>query len=128
MFLDSYIIDGIEQATNLLLNKAKLYTPEDTMLLQNSTKELPVTNIFWMISWWLINETPYAAYVEYWVMSKSYNYYKAGGRRAGWHPFYTWVGARMFTRAQFENENQVRLIVMNKINEWIRAFNSQNKK
>lgn len=125
--LDKYIIDWVKEATNLLLEKVRLQTPEDTGELQSNNKKQPTTNTWWIVKWWLINETPYWPYVEYWVGWKSYNYYKWWWRRRWWSPFYTGVWARMFTKSQFENQNRVREIIIKHINQWIKVLNSQKK-
>ena len=116
------MINGINKATKLLLKKAKDLTPEDTYKLQKNNKEQKIENTNWIISWWLINTTPYAKYVEYWV-GRKYNYYKWSGRRRGWKPFYSWVGARMYSKTQFENQTNVRNIIIEEINKWIQALN-----
>lgn len=123
--LDSYIIRWVEQATDLLLNEVQKQTPEDTWNLQSNNKKINVSNSNWIISWWVINETPYALFVEYWVQSKQYNYYKDWGRKKWWSPFYRGIGARMFTKAQFENQRKVRDIILSQINKGIKDFNSK---
>lgn len=125
--LDSYIKRWIWEATTFLMEKVKAQTPEDTWELQNNNKTQPITESWWIISWWLINETPYWPYVEYWVNWKSYNYYKSGWRKNWWTPFYRGIWARMFTKAQFENQTKVREIIMKHINQWIKDFNSKKK-
>lgn len=131
--LDSYIRKWIEEATTFLMDKVKAQTPEDTWELQSNNKTQPITESWWIISWWLINDTPYWPYVEYWVNWKAYNYYKNGWRRSWWSPFFKWwdfngmLWARMFTKSQFENQSKVRDILMKYINQWIKDFNSKKK-
>ena len=126
--LDSYIMNWMTEATDFLLQKVKDQTPEDTRELQNNNRKQPTTNNWMIVKWWLINETTYWPYVEYWVNWKAYNYYKWGWRRSWWKPFYKWIWARMFTKAQFENQNIVRDIFIKRINQWIKNFNSQKNK
>jgi len=125
--LDSYIRQWLMEATDFLMWKVIEQTPEDTWELQSNNKKQPITESWWIIRWWLINETPYWPYVEYWVSWKSYNYYKGWGRKRWATPFYTGIWARMFTKAQFENQRQVREIIMKHINQWIKDFNSKKK-
>lgn len=126
--LDRYIVDWMHEVTEFLLWKVREQTPEDTWELQSNNREQPISNNWIIVKWWLINETSYWPYVEYWVGSKSYNYYKWGWRRKWWKPFYIWVWARMFTKAQFENWNRIREIFIRHINQWIKDFNSQKNK
>jgi hypothetical protein len=126
--LANFIIQWVENALNFLKDKVDKQTPEDTGLLSQNNKKQPVRKIWDWIKWTLINETPYAPYVEYWVWGKSYNYYKNGGRKSWASPFYRGVWARMYTKAQFENQNTVRNLIMEKINEWIKIFNNTKKK
>lgn len=121
--LETYIKTWIEKWVELLLKEAEKNTPEDTYKLQEGNKKQPIRQQGDIISWWLINETEYAPYVEYGVSGKKYNYYKWGGRRAGWSPFYSWVGARMYSKAQFENEKEVKSIIEGEINKFIRQLN-----
>lgn len=124
--LDNYIKQWIEEATTFLMDKVKAQTPEDTWELQSNNKKQPITSVWWIIKWWLINETPYAQYVEY-VNWPAKNYYKDGGRRKWAKPFYTGQWARMFTKSQFENQSKVMDILMKYINQWIKDFNSKKK-
>ena len=125
--LDNYIIKWIREASDMFLQKVRLQTPEDTGELQSNNELQPIINTWWIIKWWVINETPYWPYVEYWVNWKSYNYYKWGWRRLWWSPFYRGIWARMFTKSQFENQTKARGIIINYINQWIRDFNSKKK-
>lgn len=123
---DSYIITGINKAVDLLKEKADIQTPVDYGDLIANTKKKQTRREWNAITWWLINETEYAEYVEYGVW-KSYNYYKDGNRRKWWKPFHTWEGARMFTKAQFENESKARAIIEAEIDKGIQFINNQSK-
>jgi len=57
--LDSYIIKWIREASDMFLQKVRLQTPEDTGELQSNNKSQPIINTWWIIKWWIINETPY---------------------------------------------------------------------
>jgi len=59
------------------------------------------------------------------VKNKNYNYYKSWWRRLGGKPFYSGIGAQMYTKTQFENESKVRDIIMEQINLGIKAFNKK---
>lgn len=125
---DKYIRNFVREASEFLLQKVKDQTPEDTWELQSNNLIIPLTDDWTTVRWGVENRTPYWPFVEYWVNSRSYNYYKNGWRRRWASPFYTWVWARMFTKAEFENGKEIMNIFEKNLNEWIRAFNSQTKK
>lgn len=78
-------------------------TPEDTKTLLQGNKVVSATNQWWVIVGQVRNDTEYAAFVEFWVMGKRYQY-----RKPKWNIFYIWVGARMFTRAANDTQNAIR--------------------
>lgn len=96
----------IEWAVNKSLNTLKIAidnkTPEDTKtLLWNNKIDFAIT-ILDTTSWKIYNDTPYWLFVEYWVMSKKYNYNKPK-----WSIFYRWIWARMFTRWFDETKQEI---------------------
>jgi len=119
---NSYIRQGIDKATDLLMVEAKKRTPEDTFELQKWHQKQPIVDSNWLISGWLVNKVSYAKYVEFGV-GKSYNYYKDWGRRKWASPFTSWIGARMYSKTQFENEKQVKAILEQYINQGIKNLN-----
>ena len=102
-------------------------TPIDTSTLIGNNIIIPATINWNIISWKVINETEYAPYVEYWVQGKGYNYYK-GDRKSWWSPFYSWVWARMFTRTRDETEAEVKAMIEQELNLYIKSLNAKNGK
>lgn len=81
-----------------LLKDIQKNTPEDTYSLINWYSAgiiIDGDNITYRI----INKEDYFLYVEYGVQDRVYNYYKWWWRRAWGSPFYSWVWARMVTKA-----------------------------
>jgi len=89
-------------------------TPESTKTLLWNNKQVKARKLWNNYIWSVENDTEYAVYVEYWVWWKDFNYNKPK-----WSNFYSWVGARMFTRTQDEEENEVSNIINKEIEKWI---------
>lgn len=88
-------IEGMNEAIEILKDEADRQTPEDTGTLLYWNTIIPVERKGNVLEGSLENQTDYALYVEMGVRSKSYNYHKPKGK-----VFYTWIGARMFTKAR----------------------------
>ena len=83
-------------------------TPEDTFELKKKNKmQLPRMEWTHMVAR-VTNDDEKWVYVEYGHEPKEYNYYKNSWRRKWWEPFYSWVGARMFSRTKKEMESTIR--------------------
>jgi len=112
--IDKSITDWINKATKYLKDKVDEKTPEDTKTLLWNNKQVKARKLWNNYIWSVENDTEYAVYVEYWVWWKDFNYNKPK-----WNNFYSWVGARMFTRTQDEEENEVSNIINKEIEKWI---------
>jgi hypothetical protein len=112
--IDKSITDWINKATKYLKDKVDEKTPESTKTLLWNNKQVKARKLWNNYIWSVENDTEYAVYVEYWVWWKDFNYNKPK-----WSNFYSWVGARMFTRTQDEEENEVSNIINKEIEKWI---------
>ena len=112
--IDKSITDWINKATKYLKDKVDEKTPEDKKTLLWNNKQVKARKLWNNYIWSVENDTEYAVYVEYWVWWKDFNYNKPK-----WNNFYSWVGARMFTRTQDEEENEVSNIINKEIEKWI---------
>lgn len=82
-------------------------TPEDTFeLISRNQTEMPHMEGDSMKAR-VFNDDPKAVFVEYGQEPKAYDYYKSSWRRKGWSPFYSWVGAKMFTRSWTEQKQDI---------------------
>lgn len=112
--IDSLIVDAINAELPWLLNEVKSRTPEDTTRLLGEHEIVKAKKVWWSIVWEVKNDkTPYGVYVEYWVW-RPFNYHKPKGT-----VFRRWVGARMFTLAFDENQEQITKNITKSITEWI---------
>ena len=109
--IDIAIKKGVDNAVEYLKTKIDEKTPEDTFELIKNNKIEKASRNGNKITGKVYNETPYAEYVEYGVRQADYNYYKDSGRRKGLAPFYTGIGARMFTRSADEEEQTLNNII-----------------
>lgn len=100
---------NMKEALEYVKDEVDSKTPEDTKtLLWNNTIE-PIIKLDTKIVWVVSNDTEYAPYVEFWVW-RNYNYNKPKGTI-----FYSWNGARMFTRTADSQQVQEDLtIILNK--------------
>lgn len=82
-------------------------TPEDTFeLISRNQVEMPHIEGESMKAR-VFNDDPKWVYVEYWQDPNTYNYYKQSWRRNGGSPFYSGVGAKMFTRSWKEQKQDI---------------------
>lgn len=102
---------GVNKALEYLKKKIDEKTPEDTFTLIGNNDIEKAIQTGTSIKGSVYNNTEYAQYVEYGVMSKTYNYYKNAGRRGGRAPFYSGIGARMFTKSADEEEQEIYNII-----------------
>lgn len=105
--------DRLEKAINksleTLKNSIDEKTPEDTKTLLGQTRIEQAKQSWNEIIGKVINDnTEYWLYVEYGVKNRAYNYHKPK-----WSVFYSWIGARMFTR-WFDDTKQE---IINNINK-----------
>lgn len=106
------LVKWVNNATKFLKKEVEKRTPEDTKRLLKSNKIVAARPKWDTIVWAVENATPYAAYVEFWVRSRRYNYHKPK-----WTVFYRWVWARMFTRAKNDNQDAVKKIIENALSD-----------
>lgn len=112
--LENEVIAKMNKANKFMKDEIDKQMPEDTGKLTRNTEIEWVRKEWSKIIWTISNDTEYMAYVEFWVKSKTYNYYKNWWRRKWGSPFYSWVGARPFTFSYDSDEN---------INEVQKIFN-----
>jgi hypothetical protein len=108
--INDSIINWINTSLSILKNAIDSHTPEDTRTLLWNNKINRASNISWTIKWSVENNTEYAIYVEYWVRWKSFNYHKPK-----WSVFYSWVWARMFSKALDEKKSEIINIIKSNI-------------
>ena len=110
-FFQKEINKRMRIALDFLEDEIIKWTPEDTWVLINNYEKWDIIQIWDKTIWYIENNTDYAWFVEYWVWKK-YNYYKNWWRKRWWSPFYSWVWARMITKAfeWQENINKVKQI------------------
>lgn len=112
--IENLVKNWINQWLNILNNDIKLKTPIDTWELIWNNIIINAKSDWNTIKGSVYNETKHALYVEYWIKSKNYNYYK-WNRKSWWTPYYIWVWARMFTRAYDEKKVQIMNLIRNSI-------------
>jgi len=104
--VSEWVLIWVNESLDFMNDYAKKISPEDTWKFHKNHKiEKWVLN--WNFAEWRIyNDTDYAAILEYWVKSKSYNYHK--WRR--WWPrkiIHTWVWNRTYSRTLDDNRQDV---------------------
>ena len=109
-----YITKNVEKSLKEAMEEAIKYskkriegrTPEDTKKLVGDYKIDPLKVVWNVFSQKIVNKTPYAFYVEYWVMGQIYKYQKPKGII-----FKLWVGARMMTLTKEEDKEEIAKII-----------------
>jgi hypothetical protein len=106
---------GVDAATARLKLEIDRLTPEDTGRLLSANRTKPATQRPNAVVGAVVNNTPYAQYVEY-GLGRSFNYHKPRGVVA-----FRGIGARMFTRAFDGNKKELVKIVGDEITASLRA-------
>ena len=99
----------------LLSEEINANTPEKSKTLLGNNKVEDAKQIGDMIIAKVSNDTPYAGYVEYWVMWWWYNFHKPA-----WSIFYTapaWEWAWMFRRSTDKKKWEILKIIEKSVNE-----------
>lgn len=115
---EKLLIEAIDEALEYIKQRIDEKTPEDTGDLVENNKIHRAKKVDGVISWSVKNETGYAIYVEY-GRSKTEGVPKAGitfryNKPKGTN-FYTWVGARMFTRTADEEKAFIINLIKTKV-------------
>ncbi len=112
--LDLRVKAWINKALEVLKEDIDTKTPTKSWDLLEGNEIESAEKTGTRFAWKVVNDVDHGKYVEFWVKSSSYNYHK-------WPPtndstiYYSWVGARMFTRGFEEKRNEIKSIIQKAI-------------
>lgn len=104
--IEKRFINWINNWLTFLKQKIEEKTPEDTRTLVWNYEKKDASVQWNIVSWKVLNRTPYAYWVEYGVWGRIYKYNKPKG-----NIFKIWVWARMMTRTKEENQEEIINII-----------------
>ena len=116
--IEKAITDWINEATDYLIEKVREKSPTDTGAYIKWHKIEKATNYWNRIKGSVYNDMEYAQEVEYWFRRSAVNWHKWPPRNESTR-FYTWVGARPYTRTWDEEEKTIINIIKKNINSMV---------
>lgn len=102
---------GIDAALRDLRDYAVRISPEDTKRFVESHEIHEAHKVGTSVVGSLVNETPYAIYLEYGVLGKQYNYHKGPKKAKKRRLIYSGIGVRVYRRTLDANQQSIQATI-----------------